>query len=146
MNKEEAKKYISGRSLEIMCELELPQKEKWKERLAKEFAFLRYVTNLIDYAEEFAGLSDECDIIPGNTTFKEYKGYVLQQSGYNNHYMIFKNHSVVMHCQCNRKLDQKGAEEAIDFYIDLTYGKLAEKTKKIIEEQKNDNKSNVRNG
>ena len=136
MTKAEAKKYISGRRLEIMCELELPQSKKWKERLAREFNFLKYVSNLIEYAEEFTGLSDECDDIPGNTTFKEYKGYVLQQSGYNNHYMIFKDNHMVMHCQHDKKLDQKGAEEAIDFYLNLTEGELAEKAKKIIEKGK----------
>ena len=136
MIKEQAKKYIKGRSLEIMCELEIVTTHKMRERLNKEFAFLRYVNNLIDYAEEFTGLSDECDVFPGNTTFKEYKGYVLQQSGYNNHYMIFKDDKMVMHCQCDRKLDQKGAEEAIDFYLNLTEGELAEKTKKIIEKGK----------
>lgn len=130
MNKDQAKKYISGRQLEIMCELEIVTTHKMRERLNKEFAFLRYVNNVLDY------IDDECDLIPDNTTFKEYKGYVLQQSGYNNHYMIFKNHSVVMHCQHNKKLDQKGAEEAIDFYLNLTEGELAEKTKKIIEEGK----------
>lgn len=130
MNKEEAKKYIKGRSLEIMCELEIATIHKTRERLNKEFAFLRYVNNVLDY------IDDECDDIPPNTVFKEYKGYILQQSNYNNHYMIFKDDKMVMHCQYNKKLDQKGAEEAIDFYIDLTYGKLAEKTKKIIEERK----------
>lgn len=47
----------------------------------------------------------------------------LQQSGFNNHYMIFKDDKMVMHCQHTKKLDQKGAEEAIDFYIDLVSGK-----------------------
>ena len=118
MDKEQAKKYIQGRRYEIMCELELPQKEKWKERLAKEFAFLRYVSNVIDYAEEFASLSDECDVIPEDTIF-EHKGYVLKQSGFNNHYMIFKDGKMIVHCQCTEKLDQKKAEQSIDTFIQL---------------------------
>ena len=130
MNKEEAKKYIKGRSIEIMCELEIAIIHKTRERLNTEFAFLRYVNNVLDY------IDDECDDIPSNTTFKEYKGYVLQQSSYNNHYMIFKDDKMVMHCQHPKKLDQKGAEEAIDFYLNLTEGELAEKTKKIIEKGK----------
>lgn len=137
MTKEKAKKYIQGRRFEIMCELELPQKKKWKDRLEKEFSFLRYVSNLIDFAEEFASLTDECDVVPDPTIF-EHKGYVLQQSGYNNHYMIFKGGEMVMHCQCTKKLDQKGAEEAIDFYIDLVDGDLAKKTERIIGKQNND--------
>lgn len=112
MDKQEAKKYISGRQLEIMCELELPQKEKWKQRLEKEFSFLRYVNNVLDY------IDDECDDIPAPSVF-EYKGYTLQQSNYNNHYMIFKDDKMIMHCQCTEKLDQKGAEEAIQFYLDM---------------------------
>lgn len=128
MNKEQAKKYIHGRSIEIMCELEIVTTHKMRERLNKEFAFLRYVNNVLDY------IDDECDDIPLNTVFKEYKGYVLQQSGYNNHYMILKDDKMVMHCQCNEKLNQKGAEKAIDFYIDLVNGKYD--IKEIIEERK----------
>lgn len=134
MTKEKAKKYIKGRKLEIMCELELPNKKKWKERLTREFNFLKYVSAVIEYAEEFASLTDECNLLPAPTTF-EYKGYILQQSNYNYHYMIFKDEKMVMHCQCQKKLDQKGAEEAIGFYLDLTYGKLAEKTERILKEQ-----------
>lgn len=116
MTKEEAKKYINGRRLEIMCELEVTQKEKWRERLNKEFAFLKYVNNVLDY------IDDECDDIPAPSVF-EYKGYILQQSNFNNHYMIFKDDKMIMHCQCTEKLDQKGAEEAIDFHLDLIAGK-----------------------
>lgn len=121
MTKEQAKKYIKGREFEIMCELELQNKKKWKERLAREFSFLKYVSGVIEYAEEFGNLTDECDIIPAPTTF-EYKGYILQQSSCNNHYMILKDDKRVMHCQHPKKLDQKGAEEAIDFYLDLIKG------------------------
>lgn len=117
MTKEEAKKYIHGRQIEIMCESELPNvKKKWRERLNKEFAFLRYVNNVLDY------IDDECDDIPAPSIF-EYKGYVLQQSNFNNHYMIFKDDKMIMHCQCTEKLDQKGAEEAIEFYLDMIAGK-----------------------
>lgn len=112
MTKDEAKKYIAGRQFEIMCELELAPKDKWEVRLTTEFAFLKYVNNVLDY------IDDECDDIPAPSVF-EHKGYVLQQSSYNNHYMIIKDDKMVMHCQCTEKLDQKGAEEAIDFYIDL---------------------------
>lgn len=130
MDKEQAKKYIKGRKFEIICELELPQKKKWKERLEDEFNFLRYVSNVIDYAEEFASLTDECDDLPEDRIF-EHKGYVLKQSGYNNHYMIFKDGQMMMHCQCTEKLNQKGAEEHINLYIDLINGKF-----KILEEKK----------
>ena len=126
MDKEQAKKYIKGRKLEIMCELELPQKKKWKDRLVKELSFLRYVSNVIDYAEEFAQLTDECDLIVLSRTF-EHKGYLLQQSGYNNHFMIFKDGKMICHAQHNKKLDQKGAEKSIDFYIDLISGKIKPK-------------------
>lgn len=120
MDKEQAKKYIQGRKLEIMCELELPQKDKWKKRLEDEFNFLRYVNNVLDF------IDDECDDIPEDTMF-EHKGYVLKQSGYNNHYMIFKDGKMICHAQCTEKLDQKEAEELIDFYIDLINGKIKPK-------------------
>lgn len=122
MTKEQAKKYIKGRQLEIMCELELPQKKKWKERLAKEFNFLRYVNNVLDF------IDDECDDIPEDTIF-EHRGYVLKQSGYNNHFMIFKDGKMVCHSQGTEKLDQKKAEENIDFFIDLINGKIKPKEK-----------------
>ena len=118
MTKEEAKKYIKGRQLEIVCELELPKKEKWKERLSREYNFLHYVSNVIAFSEDISGLTDECDVLPAPSIF-EYKGYILQQSNYNNHYMIFKDGQGVCHCQCTEKLDQKKAEEHIDFYLDL---------------------------
>lgn len=54
----------------------------------------------------------------------EHKGYVLQQSDYNNHYMIFEKESGqrVMHCQCGKKLTEQEAKEAIEFYLDLIKG------------------------
>lgn len=57
----------------------------------------------------------------------EHKGYVLQQSDYNNHYMIFKDGQWVCHCQCTEKLNKKKAEENIDFFIDLINGKIKPK-------------------
>lgn len=57
----------------------------------------------------------------------EHKGYVLQQSDYNNHFMIFKDDKMVCHSQCTEKLDQKKAEENIDFFIDLMSGKIKPK-------------------
>ena len=72
-------------------------------------------------------LLDEDDI-PEPSAF-EYKGYILQQSNYNNHYMIFKDDKMVMHCQCTEKLNQKKAEENIDFFIDLSSGKIKPKEK-----------------
>ena len=113
MNKEQAKKYIKGRCIEIMYESEVATTDKNREKLNIEFVFLHYVNNVLDYIE------DECDDIPPNKIFKEYKGYVLRQSNYNNHYIIFKDNHLVTHCQCKEKLDQKGAEEAIDFYLSL---------------------------
>lgn len=126
MDKEQAKKYIQGRKLEIMCELELPQEKKWKKRLEREFAFLRYVGNVIGYAEEYASLANECDVFPAQRIF-EHKGYILQQSEYNNRFMIFKDGKMVCHSQCTEKLDKKKAEENIDFFIDLMNGKIKQK-------------------
>jgi hypothetical protein len=124
VDKAQAKKYIKGRQLEIMCSLEVDKRETWRKRLEEEFSFLQYVNNILDF------IDDECDDIPEDTIF-EYKGYILKQSGYNNHYMIFKDGKMMMHCQCTEKLDQKKAEENIDFYIDLTYGRLADETERI---------------
>lgn len=115
MDKVQAKKYIKGRQLEIMCSLEVDKRETWRKRLEEEFSFLRYVNNVLDF------IDDECDDIPEDTIF-EYKGYILKQSGYNNHYMIFKDSKMMMHCQCTEKLDQKKAEESIDTFIELTNG------------------------
>lgn len=112
MEKSQAKKYIKGRQLEIMCTLEVDKREKWRKRLEEEFNFLRYVNNVLDF------IDDECDDISEDTIF-EYKGYILQQSGYNNHYMIFKDDKMVMHSQCTEKLNQKTAEQIIDLYLDL---------------------------
>lgn len=72
--------------------------------------------------------TDECDFIPAPRIF-EHKGYVLQQSGYNNHFMIFKDGKMVCHSQCTEKLDQKKAEENIDFFIDLMNGKIKPREK-----------------
>ena len=122
MDKEQARKYIKGRQIEIMCTLEVDQRKKWRERLEKEFNFLRYVNNVLDF------IDDECDDFPEDTIF-EHKGYVLKQSGYNNHYMIFKDGKMICHAQCTEKLDQKGAEESIDFYLNLISGKYDKEKK-----------------
>lgn len=49
----------------------------------------------------------------------EYKGYILQQSSYNNHYMIIKADSeeVVMHVSYSKKLTVVEAKQAIELYI-----------------------------
>lgn len=135
MTKEKAKKYIKGRKLEIMCELELPNKKKWKERLTREFNFLKYVSAVIEYAEEFASLTDECDLLPAPKTV-EYKGYILQQSNYNYHYMIFKDEKMVCHAQYDKKLTEDEAKERIEFFIDLLSGKI--KPKAVENEERKD--------
>ena len=48
--------------------------------------------------------------------------YVLQQSEYNNHYMIIHDNGkdkprMVMHASCQRPLTEKEAEDAIDYYL-----------------------------
>lgn len=73
-------------------------------------------------------LVDERDNIPESRVFK-HKGYVLQQSSYNNHFMIFKDDKMVMHCQCIKKLNQKKAEKEIDSYIARLCQKAQEENK-----------------
>jgi hypothetical protein len=48
--------------------------------------------------------------------------YVLQQSEYNNHYMIIHDNGeeeprMVLHASCSKPLTEKEAMEAIDFYL-----------------------------
>ena len=48
--------------------------------------------------------------------------YVLQQSEWNNHYMIIydngiDNPKMVLHASCTKPLTEKEAEDAIDFYL-----------------------------
>ena len=57
----------------------------------------------------------------------EHKGYVLRQSEYNNHYMIFKDGKMVCHAQCTKSLTEKEAKENIDFFLDLMNGKITPK-------------------
>ena len=49
----------------------------------------------------------------------EHNGYILQQSSYNNHYMIFEAESgkLVLHVSCESKLTEEEAKERIDLYI-----------------------------
>jgi hypothetical protein len=56
----------------------------------------------------------------------EYKGYTLVQSAYNNHYMIYdETGKMVMHCQHEKKLSEKAAQEQIEFFIEyILSGKL----------------------
>jgi hypothetical protein len=115
MDKAQAKKYIKGRQLEIKHGLEMDLVQPLKKKLREELEFLNYVNNVLDF------IDDECDAIPEDTIF-EYKGYLLKQSGYNNHYMIFKDGEMMIHCQCTEKLDQKKAEESIDTFIELANG------------------------
>ena len=51
----------------------------------------------------------------------EYKGYVLEQTSYNWHYMIFKKDSgrCVLHASCTKKLNEKEAKRAIDLCLEL---------------------------
>ena len=51
----------------------------------------------------------------------EHKGYILEQTSYNWHYMIFKADTGdwVSHASCNKKLTEDAAKEAIDFYLEL---------------------------
>ena len=51
----------------------------------------------------------------------EYKGYILQQSSYNNHYMIIKADTkhMVMHVSYSKKLSVEEAKEAIERCIEI---------------------------
>ena len=44
----------------------------------------------------------------------EHRGYTLQQSGYNNHYMIIKDNKMVCHAQYDKKLTEQDAKERIE--------------------------------
>lgn len=50
----------------------------------------------------------------------EHRGYVLQQTSYNWHYMIFELETgqCVLHASCTEKLTEKEAKEHIDLYIE----------------------------
>ena len=50
----------------------------------------------------------------------EYKGYTLQQSAYNNHYMIIRGGRMVCHAQYDKKLSEEEAKEKIDIFIELS--------------------------
>ena len=64
----------------------------------------------------------------------EHRGYTLQQSSYNNHYMIIKDNKMVCHAQYDKKLTKQEAKEKIDFYIDLSNGKIKLKDTRTQEE------------
>mgnify|MGYP003457598489 FL=1 len=49
----------------------------------------------------------------------EHKGYTLQQTSYNWHYMIIKDNRMVCHCPCTYKLTEEQAKEKIDLFIEL---------------------------
>ena len=51
----------------------------------------------------------------------EHKGYILQQSNYNYHYMIFKadTEEWCMHCAYTKPLTEDEARDRIDLYIEL---------------------------
>lgn len=57
----------------------------------------------------------------------EHRGYILQQSSYNNHYMIIKDNKMVCHAQYDKNLTEDEAREKIDFFIDLSSGKIKPK-------------------
>ncbi|HHX68979.1 MAG TPA: hypothetical protein GX708_13130 [Gallicola sp.] len=49
-----------------------------------------------------------------------YKDYSLEQSSYNNHYMIFnKTGNMVFHCSCTKELTDEEKEKAIQNYLEL---------------------------
>ena len=50
----------------------------------------------------------------------EYKGYVIQQSTYNNHIMIIKENRMVMHSQCSQKLNEKQLCDLVDEFVKFT--------------------------
>lgn len=51
----------------------------------------------------------------------EHRGYLLQQTPYNWHYIIYdlKSDKMVLHAQCNEELTEEKAKEKIDAYIEL---------------------------
>jgi len=50
-----------------------------------------------------------------------YKGYELQQTSYNWHYMIIdlKTKQSVFHCSCTKELDEEEMKRAIIFFLSL---------------------------
>ena len=52
----------------------------------------------------------------------EHRGYILQQSEYNNHYMIIYDNGIdnprmVLHASCTKPLTEEEAKEHIDNYL-----------------------------
>lgn len=106
MEKELALKYIKDRQFELIIDQRITKKEKVREKLKKEYEFLSFAKECIESydPEEFAE----------EIYTHEHNGYVLQQSSYNWHYMIFKNGKMVVHCQCNYKLSKEEAHKLIE--------------------------------
>ena len=55
----------------------------------------------------------------------EHKGYILEQTSYNWHYMIFDKETGqwVSHASCTKKLTKKEAEESIELFLKLREGR-----------------------
>ena len=51
----------------------------------------------------------------------QYKGYELQQTSYNWHYVIIdlKTKERVFHCSCTKELNEEEMKNAINFYLSL---------------------------
>lgn len=58
----------------------------------------------------------------------EHKGFILQQSSYNWHYMIIdpKRDKMVLHASCAKPLTEDEAKAAIDAYLTLVQIDLGE--------------------
>lgn len=57
-----------------------------------------------------------------------YKGYELQQTSYNWHYMIIdlRTKESVLHCSCNKELNEEEMKKAIDVFIEIISTTLQE--------------------
>lgn len=51
----------------------------------------------------------------------QYKGYELQQTSYNWHYVIIdlETKERVVHCSCTKELNEEEMKDAIEFYLAL---------------------------
>ena len=47
----------------------------------------------------------------------EYKGYVIEQSKYNNHIMIFKDNKMVMHISATKKFSESELKSIVNFWL-----------------------------
>ena len=51
----------------------------------------------------------------------KHKGYVIQQTDYNNHYMIFdEKGNMILHSSHNKALDENGLKRLIENFIELS--------------------------